>query len=104
MHDNAYLELRNDAYYIAGTRIGLDVVVHDFRNGSTAESILDAYPSIGSLAKICGVIAFVLGHPAEIETYLEDQARRYEDFRAANPLPVDMRERFERGRTLAGKS
>ena len=104
MPETAYLELRNDAYYIAGTRIGLDVVIQDFRNGGTAEAILDAYPSIGSLAKIYGAIAFVLEHPAEIETYLEAQARRYEEFRAANPLPADMRERFERGRALAGKS
>jgi uncharacterized protein (DUF433 family) len=38
--------MRNRGYYIAGTRIGLDVIVHDFRNGRTAEAILDAYPSI----------------------------------------------------------
>jgi len=30
---NQYVEVRNGGYYVAGTRIGLDVLVHDFRRG-----------------------------------------------------------------------
>jgi uncharacterized protein (DUF433 family) len=93
-----YVEIRNAGYYVAGTRIGLDVVVCDFRNGRSAEAIYDSYPSIGSLGKVYGAIAFILEHPAEIEAYLEDQDRRYEEFKASNPLTPDMIERFERGR------
>jgi uncharacterized protein (DUF433 family) len=95
---NQYVEVRNDAYYVAGTRIGLDVVIYDFRDGRSPEDIFDAYPSIGSLAKVYGVITFILEHPAEIEAYLKEQDRRWREFEAAHPLPPDMIERFERAR------
>jgi uncharacterized protein (DUF433 family) len=49
---NEYLEIREGGYYLAGTRIGLDVLVHDFRAGKSPEAILQAYPSIGSLVKV----------------------------------------------------
>ncbi len=35
---------RDGGYYVAGTRIGLDVVTCDFRNGRSAEAIFEAYP------------------------------------------------------------
>lgn len=95
---NQYVEFRNGGYYVARTRIGLDVIVHDFRNGFSAESLFDAYPSIGSLAKVYGAITFILEHPSEIAAYLEDQRQRYEEFKAAHPLPPEMLERFERGK------
>ena len=98
MANSDYVELREGGYYVAGTRVGLDVIVHDFRNGRTAEAIHDAYPSIRPLAKIYGAIAFILEHPREIENYLREQDRKYEEFRQANPLPNDMIERFEHGR------
>jgi uncharacterized protein (DUF433 family) len=71
---NEYVEVHNGGYYIAGTRVGLDVVTYDFRRGRSAEAIFEAYPSIGSLAKVYGAIAFVL----------------------QRPMPADMIERFER--------
>jgi uncharacterized protein (DUF433 family) len=96
---NEYVEVRNGGYYVAGTRIGLDVVTCDFRNGRSPEAILDAYPSIGSLAKVYGAITFILEHPNEVEAYLEEQDRRYEDMKARYPLTPDMIERFERAKS-----
>ena len=98
MPANQYVEVRNGGYYIAGTRIGLDVVTYDFRNGRSPEAILDAYPSLGSLAKVYGAITFILEHPKEIEAYLEDQDRRYEEIKAQYPLTPDMIEGFERAK------
>ena len=95
---NEYVEIRNSAYYVAGTRIGLDVVVSDFRQGRTADAIFDAYPSTGSLAKVYGAITFILEHPKEIDAYLEEQDRRFEEIKARYPLTPDMIERFECGR------
>jgi uncharacterized protein (DUF433 family) len=97
MPTNQYVEVRNGAYYVAGTRIGLDVIVYEFRDGRTADAIFEAYPSVGSLAKVYGVITFILEHPGEIEAYLAEQDRRYEEIKARYPLPPDMIERFERG-------
>ena len=96
MPTSEYVEIRNGAYYLTGTRVGLDVLVHDFRAGRSAEAIFDAYPSLGSLAKAYGAIAFILDHPGEIETYLQEQDRRYEDFKTEHPPTPDMIDRFER--------
>ena len=52
MPTNEYVEIHNGGYYVAGTRIGLDVVIYDFRRGRSAEAIFEAYPSIGSLAGV----------------------------------------------------
>jgi hypothetical protein len=46
-----YVEQRDGGYYIAGTRISLDSVVHAFRNGASPETILRSFPLIGSLEK-----------------------------------------------------
>jgi uncharacterized protein (DUF433 family) len=95
MSANQYIETRNGGYYVAGTRIGLDVIAHEFQDGRSAEAIFDAYPSIGSLAKVCGAITFLLEHPTEIEDYLREQDRRYEEIKARHPLPPEMIARFE---------
>jgi uncharacterized protein (DUF433 family) len=94
-----YIEERNGGLYVAGTRVGLDVVAYDFRNGRSAEAIFDAYPSIGSLAKVYGAITFILEHPKEIEDYLAEQDRRYEEIKARYPLTPDMIERYERAKS-----
>jgi uncharacterized protein (DUF433 family) len=99
MPTSEYVEVQNGGYYVAGTRIGLDIVAHDFRNGKTAESIFESYPLIGSLAKVYGAITFILEHPREIDAYLEDQDRRYEEIQARYPLTPDMIERFERAKS-----
>src|SRR5205807_91309 len=98
MPTNEYVEVRNGGYYVAGTRIGLDVVIYDFRNGRSAEAIFEAYPSIGSLAKVYGAITFILEHPTECQGYLNDQDRRYEEIKQRHPLPPELIERFERGK------
>jgi uncharacterized protein (DUF433 family) len=99
MPTNEYVEVRNGGYYVAGTRIGLDVVTCDFRNGRSAEAIFEAYPSIGSLAKVYGAITLILEHPKEVEAYLNDQDRIFEEFKAQHPMPADMVERFERAKS-----
>lgn len=96
MPTSEYVEIRNGGYYIVGTRIGLDIITSEFRQGRSPESILEAYPSIGSLAKVYGAITFILEHPKEVDAYLEDQERRFEEIKALYPMPADMLERFER--------
>jgi uncharacterized protein (DUF433 family) len=96
MPTNEYVELHNGGYYVAGTRIGLDVVTYDFQRGRSAEAIFEAYPSIGSLAKVYGAITFILEHPAEVEAYMKDQERVFEEIKTRHPMPAGMIERFER--------
>jgi uncharacterized protein (DUF433 family) len=101
MPTNEYVEVRNGGYYLAGTRIGLDVVVYDFRRGRSAEAIFEAYPSIGSLVKVYGAITFILEHPAEVEAYLKDQDRIFGQIKAQYPMPQEMVDRFERAKKEA---
>ena len=98
MPTNQYVEVRNGCYYVAATRIGLDVVTYEFREGRSPEEIFEAYPSIGSLAKLYGTITFILEHPKEIDSYLKEQDERWEEFKARNPLAPEMAQRFERAR------
>jgi uncharacterized protein (DUF433 family) len=83
---------------VAGTRIGLDVVTYEFRDGRSPEEIFDAYPSLGSLAKFYGALTFILEHPKEIDSYLTGQDERWEEFKAGHPPTPEMAERLERAR------
>lgn len=96
MPTNAYVELHNGGYYVAGTRIALDVVTYDFRRGRSAEAIFEAYPSIGSLAKVSGAITFILEHQAEVDAYLTDQERIFAEIKTRHPMPAELVERFKR--------
>lgn len=93
-----YVEIRDGKVCIAATRIGLDVLIHDFRRGETPEGILQAYPSIGSLAKVYGAITFMLEHPQAIESYLQEQEALWSKFREEHPIPDEMLERLRRKR------
>jgi uncharacterized protein (DUF433 family) len=98
--NSPYVEMREGGYYIAGTRIGLDVLVRDFQEGKSPEAIWRAYPSIGSLAKVYGAITVLLEHPEAVRQYLEHQDRLWGELREQHPLPPEMLERFQRAREL----
>lgn len=57
---------------VGKTRVSLDSVVYAFRDGSSPESIRDAYPAL-SLEEVYGAIAYYLARQPEIEAYLKDQ-------------------------------
>lgn len=96
--ESQYVEVREGGYYIAGTRIGLDVIYHEFRNGETADDILRSYSSLGSLKKVYGAILFILEHPAEVDAYLKAQDRIFEEFKAQHPMPEHMLGAFNTAR------
>jgi uncharacterized protein (DUF433 family) len=65
----SYIEYRNDAYWVAGTRISLDSVVYAFQKGVSPESIVQSFPLL-TLEQVYGAIAFYLANRAEIDAYL----------------------------------
>ena len=93
---NEYVELRSGGYYVVGTRIGLDLVIGAYRRGESPEAILELYPSLGSVARVHELIAFIDEHPGPIDAYMKDQERLWEEFKRENPIPPDMLERFYR--------
>src|SRR5580704_13332922 len=96
MPTTEYVEVRNGGYYVADTRIGLDVVFYDFQRGGSPEKIFESYPSVGRLGKVYGALAFILDHPVEVEAYLKDQDRLFEEIQAQYPRPQDLVDRLER--------
>ena len=94
-----YIESREGGgYFVAGTRIGLEVVVCDFRRGKTPEAILRAYPSIGALRKVYGVITFILEHAHAIDSYLHEQDVRWQQLRDEHPISQEMQARYRKTR------
>jgi uncharacterized protein (DUF433 family) len=55
-----YVEEREGAYYIAGTRIALDSIIGAFKAGESPENILRSFPLAGPLVRIYGAITFYL--------------------------------------------
>src|SRR5258708_4614651 len=95
-----YVEERDGGYYIAGTRISLDSIVHAFQDGESPEGILRSFPMAGPLVKIYGAMTFYLENKEKVEAYLRDQERRWDALRkeratSADPLMNRLREAKE---------
>lgn len=81
---------------VPGTRISLDVLVADFKQGKTPESIHDAYETV-SLADVYAIFAYYLRHRAEVEAYVADQEREGAEIQArieAKDPPEGLRARL----------
>jgi uncharacterized protein (DUF433 family) len=98
MPTNQYVEFAMARTTSPGRALALITVIWDLRRGSSAKDILEAYPSLGSLEKVHGAITFIQEHPVEVEDYLKQQDRIFEEIKVQYPMPADMIERFERGR------
>jgi uncharacterized protein (DUF433 family) len=93
-----YIEERNGNYYVAGTRISLDSIVHAFRRGESPETICQEFELL-RLEEVYGAIAYYLANQTNIDAYLVGQNEKWaEGRRNAEPLPADLRERLMRAR------
>ena len=99
-----YVEQQDGAYRVAGTRVSLDSVVYAFRRGASPESIQRSYPLL-SLEQIYGAIAFYLAHEEEVDRYLSEGEREFEELRrATREAHPEWREKIERARKEATTS
>jgi uncharacterized protein (DUF433 family) len=96
MPENEFVEVRNGGYYVRGTRIHLDILVDGLSQGETAETLLELYPSMGSLEKVSGAIAFIREHPDAIERYLEYLDALWEKLYREHPMPEKVLESYRR--------
>lgn len=93
-----YIELRDGSYYVAGTRISLDSIVHAFRRGESPETICQSFELL-RLEEVYGAVAYYLANQAGIDAYLIRQGEKWtEGRRDAEPLPANLRERLMRAR------
>ena len=81
--NKAYVEWRDEGYWIANSRVSLDTIVYAFLDGQSPESIAQSLPIL-TLEQIYGSIAFYLAHQSKIETYLEQSKADFEIKRTAS--------------------
>jgi len=94
-----YVERRDGGYYIAGTRIALDSVVHAFKNGASPQSILRSFPLIGCLERVYGAVTFYLANKEAVEAYLQEQEKLWKEVEEKQPpLPESLAERLRKAK------
>jgi uncharacterized protein (DUF433 family) len=93
-----YVEMRDGGYYIAGSRVSLASIVYEYRDGAAPETIRQNFPSL-SLEQIHGTITFYLGHQEQVETYLLELEKKWDQLEgAAKPASPGLQHRIEEAR------
>jgi uncharacterized protein (DUF433 family) len=83
-----YIEKRETGYYVIGSRIPIDSIVHNFLNGDSPETIRSSFPTL-TLEEVYGAIAFYLGHRDAVEASIaideEKLANLLQSYREKDP-------------------
>jgi uncharacterized protein (DUF433 family) len=90
-----FIERRESGLYIIGSRIPIDRVVWEYRNGEEPIAIQLHYPTL-TLDEVNGAIDFYLAHKEEVEAVMAENERAVEKFRRAHPNPPGLKETLER--------
>lgn len=75
-----YVELKEGAYRLVGSRVSLDSIVYEFLEGHSPESIRESFSTL-SLEQVYGAIAFYLARREEIDAYLREGEALFEQLR-----------------------
>jgi uncharacterized protein (DUF433 family) len=73
---------------VGGTRVALDSVAEAFREGATAEELVQQYPSL-ALADVYSVLGYLLRHETEVTAYLSQRTEHRKTVRAENERRFD---------------
>ena len=92
-----YIEQRDGGFYVKGTRVPLDSLVHEFRNGASPESIRQAFPTL-TLEQVYGAITFYLGHQDEVEASIREAEKAWVEFEATHAIPQGTQDRLREAR------
>jgi uncharacterized protein (DUF433 family) len=101
-----YVEQRGGGFFLKGTRVSLDSIVHSFREGESPEGILENFDTL-TLEQVYGAITFYLANQSAVDAYLVKQQQRIREMkRHAEPLSPDLRKRLElaRGELHSGQT
>ena len=72
-----YVKKIEGVYRVGDTRVSLDSLIYLFREGMSAESIVESYPAL-TLETVHGALAFYLANENEIDVYLAEGERAAE--------------------------
>ena len=65
---------------VVGSRVTLDVIVHNYKQGATAEQIQEDFPTL-ALRDVYSAIAYYLDHAEAVETYLGQRRQEAAEIR-----------------------
>ncbi|MGA1283328.1 MAG: DUF433 domain-containing protein [Prochlorothrix sp.] len=82
----SYITFENQGYWISGTRISLDSIIHAFQQGLSPESITQNYPLL-TLEQVYGALTFYLANRADLEAYLQAEEKQF--VQMPQPLQTD---------------
>ncbi len=74
----------NDTIRIGSSRVTLDTLVGQFNLGETPQKIAENFPTL-DLADIYSALAYYIRHRDEVDEYVRQGQRRFEEFRKENP-------------------
>ena len=78
MELESYFEfIAENAIRIAGTRVGVETVVRDYREGAGPEEIVLRYPTL-TLEQVHATITYYLANREKVEAYL-DRVRQHQE-------------------------
>jgi uncharacterized protein (DUF433 family) len=93
-----YVRTVEGAYWVGGARVSLDSLVYLFREGMSAESMVESYPAL-TLEQVHGALAFYLGNQKEIDAYLMEGQRAAESqHRQSRQTNADLIAKLQRAR------
>jgi uncharacterized protein (DUF433 family) len=95
--DRNFVEQRESGFYLVGSRVPIDRIVREYRDGEQPEAIRSHYPTL-SLEQVNGAIAFYLGHKEEVEKVMAERKRVEDEFSKTHPSPAHLKAKIERAR------
>ena len=93
-----YVDQRDGNYYVSGTRISLDSLIHAFHRGESPETICQNFELL-HLEEVYGAIAYYLANQITLDAYLLSQGKKWTEGKlSSEPLPASLRARLTRVR------
>ena len=71
-------EHKDGTVYVGNTKVALEGIIFAYRRGCTPEEIQDAFDAV-SLGDVYSVIGYYLHRKEEVEEYLEEYQRRWDE-------------------------
>ena len=92
-----YVEVRDDSFYLVGSRIPLARIVYEFQQARSPEAIRSSFSTL-SLEQVYGTIAFYLDNKEAAEKDLAERQREEREFVNPFPPPPKLLAKLERAR------
>lgn len=98
--------LENGVYRVTGTRIPLERIIEEYKDGATPEEIVSSFDTL-RLSDVYMLIGYYLDHREEVEQYLREEEKLAEEIRrmieAAQPPRPGLKEELLRRKALLEK-